>query len=282
MQYRDGFEDDAARRGYDELYGQASHVEALEHTESTEEATYAAAGPPRRDRWQSTMSSSAPLTGPAASPPWKNTLEHLHAILAVGAVVVYGYLSICYEVFYGHLGVNPADVGLSYAGTLARSAGFVVAFLTGAVLLFPLLPFARPNSPPPGNVRRKLGLLILAFALALVSAVGLSSAQAAASKVEAGKPVNPPDIEGPIPIPLVVLAIHADPATVEPTGKRGDSPAAERLRGRELLYLGQSDGTMVLYDAAARRAVYVPASSIILHVADCDAKPPPDPACPLD
>jgi hypothetical protein len=38
MQYRDGFEDEAARRGYDELYGQASHVEALEHTESIEQA----------------------------------------------------------------------------------------------------------------------------------------------------------------------------------------------------------------------------------------------------
>ena len=38
MQYRDGFEDDAARLGYDELYGQASHVEVLEHTESSEQA----------------------------------------------------------------------------------------------------------------------------------------------------------------------------------------------------------------------------------------------------
>ena len=38
MQYRDSFEDPDARRGYDELYGQASHVEALEHTESTEQA----------------------------------------------------------------------------------------------------------------------------------------------------------------------------------------------------------------------------------------------------
>jgi hypothetical protein len=38
MQYRDGFEDPDAQRGYDELYGQASHVEAMEHTESTEQA----------------------------------------------------------------------------------------------------------------------------------------------------------------------------------------------------------------------------------------------------
>jgi hypothetical protein len=38
MQYRDSFPDAEAQRGYDELYGQASHVEALEHTESTEQA----------------------------------------------------------------------------------------------------------------------------------------------------------------------------------------------------------------------------------------------------
>ena len=38
MQYRDSFEDRDAQRGYDELYGQASHVHVLEHTESTEQA----------------------------------------------------------------------------------------------------------------------------------------------------------------------------------------------------------------------------------------------------
>jgi hypothetical protein len=38
MQYRDSFDDDVARRGYDELYGQASNVQVLEHTESTEQA----------------------------------------------------------------------------------------------------------------------------------------------------------------------------------------------------------------------------------------------------
>ena len=37
-QYRDSFEDAAAQAGYDELYGRASYFEALEHTESTEQA----------------------------------------------------------------------------------------------------------------------------------------------------------------------------------------------------------------------------------------------------
>jgi hypothetical protein len=37
-EYRDGFEDPEAQAGYDELYARASYVEALEHTESTEQA----------------------------------------------------------------------------------------------------------------------------------------------------------------------------------------------------------------------------------------------------
>jgi hypothetical protein len=37
-QYRDGFEDEAAQAGYDELYARASYFEALEYTESTEHA----------------------------------------------------------------------------------------------------------------------------------------------------------------------------------------------------------------------------------------------------
>jgi hypothetical protein len=36
--YRDGFEDPDAQAGYDELYGRGSYFEALEHTESTEQA----------------------------------------------------------------------------------------------------------------------------------------------------------------------------------------------------------------------------------------------------
>jgi hypothetical protein len=38
MQYRDGFEDADDQASYDELYGQASHVQVLEHSESTEQA----------------------------------------------------------------------------------------------------------------------------------------------------------------------------------------------------------------------------------------------------
>jgi len=100
----------------------------------------------------------------------------------------------------------------------------------------------------------------------------LHRAEYLAQQVQAGRQL-------PRSGPLDALAIRADSATVEPAGKRGDSPAAERLRGKKLLYLGQSSGTVLLYDATVQRAIYVPASSIVLSVANCRAKPPPDAAC---
>ena len=94
----------------------------------------------------------------------------------------------------------------------------------------------------------------------------------AAHKAQVGFAVGPVRQRGYLgPISeLPIVAIRADPATVEPSGKPGDAPAADRLRGSHLLYLGQSGGTVVLYDPAFQQAVYVPAASIILRVLNCD------------
>jgi hypothetical protein len=215
--------------------------------------------------------------------PWRDMLAQAPGLLLVGGVLMYGFLSICYDRFYGFLGVDPSDVGLSYTGTLARSSGFVVVYLTLAYIVSgivrqDLVEIRRSTRGRPTRTSLVLafaigGLLVLVGVIWPPVAAGLS-----AEDVRAGKPVGPVLYPGPLP-PLPVLAIHADPATVEPTGRPGDAPAAERLRGRKLLYLGQSGGTVVLYDAATQRAVYVPSSSVILHVANCDAKPPPDPSC---
>jgi len=226
--------------------------------------------------------------------PWGSALRHAPVALALGALVIYGYLSICYDGFYRALGVDPGDVGLSYAAILARSSGFVIAVF---FVLFFFVPVLLPSTPPSRPrryaawVRRHVtpemrrrgdtgSRLVAASLMLLLLLQVFELAEDAASDVKAGKPVGPvrPRVPG-MSIPLNILAIHADPATIEPAGKPGDSPAAERLRGRKLLYLGQSGGTVVLYDAAMQRAVYVPASSIILQVANCGAKPPPDPTC---
>jgi hypothetical protein len=228
--------------------------------------------------------------------PWGDALKHAPAVLALAALAIYAYLSICYDGFYRALGVDPGDVGLSYAAILARSSGFVIAasflFLFFVPVLFPapLPPPSRPrryaawvrrHQPTPEQRRRAeaVSRFVATLLILLVFLYVFELAEGAARDVKAGKPVRP--VRPPVPgmsIPLTILAIHADPATVEPTGKPGASPAADRLRGRRLLYLGQAGGTIVLYDVAAQRAVYVPASAVILQVANCRGTPP-DPVC---
>src|SRR5215218_10370887 len=207
--------------------------------------------------------------------PWGDALKHAPAVLALAALVIYGYLSICYDAFYRALGVDPGDVGLSYAAILARSSGFVIAacflLLIAAALLIDPPTRAELRHPVAARlISAAAGLISFASRWLAVFVVGtmfllvFTQAEDAARDVRAGNPVRPLHPPSFASIPLVILAIRADPATVEPAGKPGDSPAADRLRGRRLLYLGQADGTVVLYDAAAQRAVYVPASAMIL------------------
>jgi hypothetical protein len=230
-----------------------------------------------------------PLMGEGAGrgrPP-RDLLGYLPVIIVASGLLMYAYLSICYDVFYGSLGVDPNDVGLSYTGTLARSSGFAItvtvllaSFFIGAWMGWRRRRYLRGAPrfvpPPPRSFIAALGtFLVVSLIVFLPFSIPLNRAEDAATDVKAGKPVGPvrTPLEG-----LPVLAIHADPATVEPAGKPGDSPAAERLRGRRLLYLGQASGTVVFYDVAAQQVVYVPPGSVILHVANCRGKPP-DPAC---
>jgi len=47
----------------------------------------------------------------------------------------------------------------------------------------------------------------------------------------------------------------------QPTGHGG----AAALQNRELLYLGQNDGTAVLFDPQEKRAIYLQASDIVMR-----------------
>jgi hypothetical protein len=222
---------------------------------------------------------------------WRDVLGHLPTILVVGGLFVYAWLIVCYERFYGSLGVEPDAVGLDYLSTLARSSGFAVAFLSILWVLVSTYdkllrgPTGLRPQPPAATAPWVTGIVLTLIAGALMVSLlnqPWVDAEDAAHDVQQGKPIGPVEFQV-IPwsewkYPLSILAIHADPATVEPTGKPGASPAADRLRGRRLLYLGQAGGTIVLYDAAVQRAVYVPASTVILQVANCRGAPP-DPAC---
>jgi hypothetical protein len=100
-----------------------------------------------------------PLKETRRGPPWRETLSQAPAVLLGGGLLIYGYLSICYDTFYGSLGVDPNDVGLSYVGGL----GFLATVRAdGGPRLHPMCPlvtddalvgFLQP-SPKRGDLHR--------------------------------------------------------------------------------------------------------------------------------
>jgi len=103
------------------------------------------------------------------------------------------------------------------------------------------------------------------------------AATARAEQVQKGIPVSQPRL--PI-LPLTLLAIRADPVLVAATGEPGKTLAVEELAARAnlrppLLYLGQANSIVVLYDSIKDEAIYVPSSSLLLRVVNCRAQPTP-------
>jgi hypothetical protein len=82
-----------------------------------------------------------------------------------------------------------------------------------------------------------------------------------ADAVQHGRDVPPVKVLG-----VTVLAIGASHASVQATGKPSDTTAINALSARQLLYLGRTDGTLVLYDSQSDQAIYIPASLVILRV----------------
>lgn len=62
------------------------------------------------------------------------------SFLAVGGLLLYGTVWSCYNSFYGTFGLEPEDVGVTYARTISRAAvGFLTLMLMLGVVLFLLV-----------------------------------------------------------------------------------------------------------------------------------------------
>ena len=44
------------------------------------------------------------------------------------------------------------------------------------------------------------------------------------------------------------------------------------LYGRELMYLGRTSSTVVLYDPESQHAIYVPAAMVMVETSNCETK----------
>jgi uncharacterized protein DUF3892 len=73
-------------------------------------------------------------------------------------------------------------------------------------------------------------------------------------------------------LPLSPIPIAAYPASIEALGDGGSTSILGELEGRPLVYLGQVNGTAVLYDSIEQEALFLPLSTIALRVNECTAE----------
>lgn len=219
------------------------------------------------------------------------------ALTAIG-LALYGALAFGYSRFYGEFGVSPDEVGLGYVQALSRSAGavflfFAIGFAYVAIGVVQLRIVYRSlvraadradavgraealrdegapqrggaSSNSDGSSRPRELLLYLASTLAAVALVVVVVVFATAAKNRADQ-VRQGQAVGPVKflVGSVLLDLRAQPATILWTGRT--SPATSVLKGgRCLMYLGQSDGTTVLYDPLAGETLRVPSAAVLVE-----------------
>ena len=220
-------------------------------------------------------------------------LSNAAAILALSGIVAYGVLAICYDRFYKALGISSADVGLTYGNVLANSTGMilliilVLIFLTITKVLdwvnrfFGRLSTRHQQHLQGGKLRRTwahttnliAAILTLVLMYWALGALSTDSAQAA-DAVKHGRPVVSPHIG-----PTTILVIHADPVTIQPATTISQELIDQYIQNRKMLYLGEANGTVVLYDSQAQEAIFLPATSIILSISNCATRYSFNPLC---
>jgi hypothetical protein len=108
---------------------------------------------------------------------------------------------------------------------------------------------------------QRLPLLAILILLLVLMPLAPLLAYPRANEVRRGQEVSPVRVFG-----ITVLAVRASHAAVRATGKPGETVAIDYLRSRDLLYLGRTDGTIVLYDSRSDEVIHVPASLIVLQI----------------
>jgi hypothetical protein len=221
--------------------------------------------------------------------------------LTLLGVVLYGLLRVCAVRFYSQFGVQPEEVGLSYAQLLAQSAAaYLALFLLlvlgiGALLLglelLKLIATAVLRRAYSAAVRRKAPSEVIhrlagwardsegavkwvvmagawtASAYFLVAAASFwNQSRELAKDLQQGTSISGSfDITSWGSVLRLFknpLGLRADRVTAIETGAPG---SVLNLRSRtSLFYLGQASGTAVFYDSQEKETIRVPASGLLI------------------
>jgi hypothetical protein len=201
----------------------------------------------------------------AGEEPRKSRAERLAAwavsqpvvSLTLAGAALYLLVRLGQQLFYEQFGLAPEDVGLGYAETLARAAGFTASI---ALVIVPVaLLYAW--------VMRKLGrmtgssLAVMAIyfyaslLLTLVALVG-NTALLNAYWVKRGDSVQS--------FFVLDIGLRGEPAEI--AWLEGAPETLAGLEDHELMLLDNSGGTVTLYDVTDERTVQIPSSSVAVSI----------------
>jgi hypothetical protein len=178
-------------------------------------------------------------------------LGQASAALGVVGVVGYGLLSAGAARAYGAVGIEPREVGLSSGAVLAQttiSIGVVVAIMLAPIVV---PRFRRRLRPQHFAVLAGANLALTAFLVVLVSSQ-------ARRDFRAGHRTAP--LLGWLALPSPWQARIATLAWTAPPPGLGSPPSCA-------LYLGTSDGVIVIHDHERGRTIRVPEAQIIVSIA---------------
>jgi hypothetical protein len=223
-------------------------------------------------------------------------LEIAVPVVTLGGILVYSVIYVAYDKFYGSIGIHSGDVGLSYSTILSHSVGFLTTlaftvwehakrtifwYVIVVSFCFVFLILATPVDPFTLILRLSLRRFIaISLLLILVPAIFLSlrggpygrlseRATEAANDLIGGQAVLP--LRGARNNDLL-LYIHADPVTIFPVTK-DEAGNISKLKDKELFYLGQANGQLVLYSWKDKLVIYLPSSAVVMTAIDCTTEP---------
>jgi hypothetical protein len=191
-------------------------------------------------------------------------------LLTIAGAGFYAAVRFGQKTFYSRLGLTPEDVGLGRIETLTLAIGLAFYLVVFAAILVGLPTLASWVALRIGRVAvwparspRFARATLIAVVLFFSVSTGFFSivwfwgqATAAANDVEAGKPVRLSFLSD--------TGIHAEKARITWIG---DAPKAlTDLPTHKLMFLGQSGGTVVLYDVDDKRSIRIPSSNVAVLI----------------
>ena len=188
------------------------------------------------------------------------------AAVTIAGALIYGITRISYVGFYGEFGLDPEDVGIGYAATLARALPgllFWFAVLCLSLLAYYAVAVWRYGGETPAclnQLRRFIAWgLVGGFLLGLLVSAG--DAQRAASAVKRGDELRAP--AGVISWGIVRDPLGFTVREVNVEWVDGDASAHTKL-GRPLMLLGSDSNVYYIYDVEHRRTLRLPRSLVIV------------------